>query len=105
MNTAKAKSVSAMTKAEMLAHFTAQVAALEARIVVGARMVKDLRNALAMAKQPALVYTQATTGAHKAYYGYVREQRATCKALGLRVTTFKTFSDWQAVSSVSGRVQ
>jgi len=96
MNTAKAKSVNAMTKAELLAHFGATVAALEARIVVGTNMVKNLRNALAMARQPALVYTEAKPVVHQAYYEYLRTNRAEHKARGERVVSYKSFEQFKA---------
>ena len=96
MNTAKAKSVNAMTKAELLAHFTAKVAALEARIVVGANMVRDLRTSLVMASQPALVYTEATPDVHKGYSAYLRENRAAHKARGQHVVSDISFDQFKA---------
>jgi len=92
MNTVKAKPVGSMTKAELLAH----IAGLDARILVGAKLVRDLRTELAMVNQPALVYTQAAPAAHKAYYDYVRAQRTACKAAGQRVVSYQTFAQWSA---------
>ena len=96
MNTVKAKSVNAMTKAEMLAHFTAKVAALEARIVVGANMVRDLRNDLAMANQTGFSYTSAAPDVHKSYYAYLRENRAAHKARGQHVVSYQSFEQFKA---------
>ena len=92
MNTAKAKSVNAMTKAEMLAH----IATLDARILVGANMVRDLRTSLAMASQPAIVYTEATPDVHKGYYAYLRENRAAHKARGQHVVSYISFDQFKA---------
>ena len=96
MNTAKAKSVNAMTKAELLAHFTAKVAALEARIVVGANMVRDLRTSLAMANQPAIVYTEAKSSVHKDYYAYIGARRAECKAAKQHVVSYVSFEEFSS---------
>ena len=82
---------SSSTKAQLIAH----IAALDARILNGARMVRDLREQIAM--QPAPTRSEAPT-VHKAYYDYVRAQRVIAKAQGTRVVTFKTFAQWIAAA-------
>lgn len=80
------------TKAQLIEQNTA----LEQRILNGARLVRDLREQLVMAKQPALVYTQAVQTAHSGYYAYARECRAVAKAAGRRVATYMSFAQWSA---------
>ena len=92
MNTAKAKSVNAMTKAELIAH----IATLDARILVGANMVRDLRTSLAMANQPAIVYTEAKPSVHKDYYAYIGARRAECKAAKQHVVSYVSFEEFSS---------
>ena len=83
-------SLAKLTKAQLIAH----IAALDARILNGARIVRDLREQLAM--QPPAPVREAP-GVHKAYYEYVRSMRVIAKAQGqFNRCGYLDFPDWVA---------
>ena len=79
------------TKPVLLAH----IADLEAQLQASRHTIKALRDDLhyQMVK-PAPIYTEQPVPTHKAYYEYVGKCRDTAKQLGLRVVTYKSFTDW-----------